>query len=297
VAGRVSIAPRLALRDLARYQARSGAALAAVTLALGIAAAVVVTASAERARAEAEPPSLSDGQIRVYLGPSEAREVTPVAALARLRRLAAGVRELAAQLDRATAIPLRKAVQPGVAPTVLGDTRAFPTVELARRFDSPSGRKRYFSDTQLYVATPAVLDYLGLERGAIDPSTDYLVDRRIATDGLVVLDMTRGGTKLALTHVQKLDLGRHLFGSNSGVKPPNFVTLGGLRRHGWKQIPAGWLVESRRPLTGDQIAAARGVAAEAGLTIEVERKDHSLATVMAIATAARGLCSRSPSSR
>src|SRR5262245_61060837 len=34
VAGRVSIAPRLALRDLARYQARSGAALAAVTLAL-----------------------------------------------------------------------------------------------------------------------------------------------------------------------------------------------------------------------------------------------------------------------
>src|SRR5262249_27218499 len=38
VAGRLSIAPRLALRDLARYQARSGAALAAVTLALGIAA-------------------------------------------------------------------------------------------------------------------------------------------------------------------------------------------------------------------------------------------------------------------
>src|SRR5262249_4734524 len=47
VAGRLSIAPRLALRDLARYQARSGAALAAVTLALGIAASVVVVVSAE----------------------------------------------------------------------------------------------------------------------------------------------------------------------------------------------------------------------------------------------------------
>ena len=46
LAGRVSIAPRLALRDLVRYQARSGAALAAVTLALGIAAAAVVVASA-----------------------------------------------------------------------------------------------------------------------------------------------------------------------------------------------------------------------------------------------------------
>ena len=50
LAGRVSIAPRLALRDLARYQARSGAALAAITLALGIAAAVVITASAEEAK-------------------------------------------------------------------------------------------------------------------------------------------------------------------------------------------------------------------------------------------------------
>ena len=84
MAGRVSIAPRLALRDLARYQARSGAALAAVTLALGIAATVVVVASAEEAKEAAEPPNLSDRQIRVYLGPSEARELTPVDAPAQL---------------------------------------------------------------------------------------------------------------------------------------------------------------------------------------------------------------------
>ena len=55
LAGRVSIAPRLALRDLVRYQARSGAALAAVTLALGIAATVVIIASAEAAKKAAEP--------------------------------------------------------------------------------------------------------------------------------------------------------------------------------------------------------------------------------------------------
>ena len=46
-AGHAPIGTRLALRDLARYQARSGAALAAVTLALGIAAAVTVIAAAE----------------------------------------------------------------------------------------------------------------------------------------------------------------------------------------------------------------------------------------------------------
>jgi putative ABC transport system permease protein len=97
VAGRVSIAPRLALRDLVRYQARSGAALAAVTLGLGIAAAVVVVASAEEAKAAAEPPSLSDRQIRIYLGPPEERKVTPVEAPAQRNRLAMGARAVAAR--------------------------------------------------------------------------------------------------------------------------------------------------------------------------------------------------------
>ena len=89
VAGRFSIAPRLALRDLARYQARSGAALAAVTLALGIAASVVVIASAEEAKRASEPASLSDRQVRVYLGPSEDRTLTPADAPAQLDRFAA----------------------------------------------------------------------------------------------------------------------------------------------------------------------------------------------------------------
>ena len=84
LAGRVSIAPRLALRDLVRYQARSGAALAAVTLALGIAATVVIIASAEAAKKAAEPANLSDRQMRVYLGPPDARELTPADAPAQL---------------------------------------------------------------------------------------------------------------------------------------------------------------------------------------------------------------------
>ena len=71
VAGHVPIAPRLALRDLARYQARSGAALAAITLALGIAAAVVVTAAAEETKEArrdgcraAQPDRSPDSRVR-----------------------------------------------------------------------------------------------------------------------------------------------------------------------------------------------------------------------------------------
>ena len=100
-AGRAPIAVRLALRDLARYQARSGAALAAITLALGIAAAVVVVAAAEENKADAELPNLSDRQIRVYTGVRE-QELLAVRTPAELQRMAAGVRELAADLDGAT---------------------------------------------------------------------------------------------------------------------------------------------------------------------------------------------------
>ena len=283
VATRVSIAPRLALRDLARYQARSGAALAAVTLALGIATAVVVTASAEEAKAAAEPPTLSDRQIRVYLGPPDARQFTPVDAPAQLGRLAASVRQLAHQLDRATVIPLRKAVQPGLRPFVVGDTRVIPTIELARRFDGPAGRKEYRAQSQLLVATPAVLEYLGIDPAAVDPSTDFLADQSVAAEELVIPSFT-SHEEIAVTNVQKIETGEHLFGSTSA--PPNLVTRAGLRRHGWKQIPAGWLVESGRALTNQQIADARDIASNAGLTIEVQGQGRSQATAKGIATAA-----------
>ena len=49
LAGHAPVAVRLALRDLARYQARSGAALAAASLAIGIAATIAVTAAAQQA--------------------------------------------------------------------------------------------------------------------------------------------------------------------------------------------------------------------------------------------------------
>jgi putative ABC transport system permease protein len=288
VAGRVSIAPRLALRDLARYQARSGAALAAVTLALGIAATVVVVASAEEAKKASEPASLSDRQIRLYLGPSEDRSLTPVDALPQLDRLAAGARRVAAQLDRATVIPLRKATEPGADPITLGNTRFLPTIELTKTFRSPEGGKNYRSQTQLYVATPAVLEYLGVDPATIDPDTDYLVDRTVTTKDLVIPSFT-SRREIPVTNVQKINTGQHLFGAESGRTPPYFITLNGLRRHGWKQIPAGWLVQSSRPLTSDQIADARDTAAEAGFTIETQRKSNPPTEVMSIATAAGAL--------
>ena len=132
---------RLALRDLARYQARSGAALAAITLALGIAAAVVVVAAAEERKADAEPPNLSDRQIRVYTGVSEP-EVLAVQTPAELGRMAARVRQLAADLDDAAVIPLHNAVRRGAKPVVTSDgTRVVNTEVLTRKVDDPRSER------------------------------------------------------------------------------------------------------------------------------------------------------------
>jgi putative ABC transport system permease protein len=289
VAGRLSIAPRLALRDLARYQARSGAALAAVTLALGIAATIVIIASAEHAKEAAQPPNLSDRQIRVYMSPPGVPGDPAIEAVAQVKRLTARVSQLAAGLDQATVIPVRKAFQPGEAALVVADTRIRPTIDLARRVEPRMWRP----ESPLYVATPAVLRSVGIDPAAVDPDTDFLADPSVPTDELSFPPSRPRGDETAVTNVQRVDTGRRLFGNPWGDwaagQRPTFITLGGLRRHGWKQTPAGWLVESRRPLTSDQIADARALAADAGLTVEVRRQAASHATAMAIATAAGAL--------
>jgi putative ABC transport system permease protein len=287
LAGRLSVAPRLALRDLVRYQARSGAALAAVALALGIAATVVIVASAEAAKSSAEPPNLSNRQIRIYLGPPRAKEAIPATALNQVDRMVASVRQLAAQLGSAEVTPLRKAFEPG-APTFFDahiNTRVIPTIETTRR----SGRT-YYGEGQLYVATPAVLRYLGIDPATVDPGTDFLADRSVPTNELVIPSF-KERKEYALTNVQRIDVRQRLFGS-VGSQPAQkltFITLNGLRRHGWKQIPAGWLVESSKPLTSDQIADARELAAGAGLAMEVRRGKTTFAEAKAIATAAGAL--------
>ncbi len=64
---RSTIAVRLALRDLARYQARSGAALGAITLAVGIAATIAISASA--AQTPTGAGNVAANQLMVYLTP------------------------------------------------------------------------------------------------------------------------------------------------------------------------------------------------------------------------------------
>ena len=245
----------------------------------------------------------------MYTSPRADPDFIAIQTPAELDRLAARARQLAARFGDAAVVPLQTPYSPRQRSGIVDGIRVQSFEALVRKIDNPDNwggrsftcfgpKSCYIHESRLYVATPALLTYLGIDPTTVDSSIDFLVDSSVQTDKLVTLrwQTTAGArseptaTERDVTNVQKID-SRKLFGSPSGetAPPASFVTLDGLRRRGWRQIPSGWLVESSRPLTSEEISAARDLAASAGLTIETRRESSSFTTLIAIATAAGAL--------
>jgi putative ABC transport system permease protein len=281
--GRTPVAVRLALRDLGRQQARTGAALAAISLALGIAAAIIISSAADKTAANAG--NLPDTQILVWIGQAEGGNgpdgpVVPARTPAQLGVLAAAVHQIAGALHHPEVIALDMPVNPADKPQPggQGSPAGQPVASLgAPQNPAAAGRGGTYSTIPLYVATPAVLRYLGISPATIAPSTDFLTDKA----GQLVV--TAPSTFAIITRVQRIQA------LSYSSRPTSLMTLGGLHRRGWTQIQSGWLVQSGEPFTAAQLAAAREVAAKAGLIIEARNSQTSLATISAAATAAGAL--------
>src|SRR4029079_15092078 len=99
----------------------------------------------------------------------------------------------------------------------------------------------YTIEAQLFVATPLMLRYLGIDPAAVDPGTDFLADRSVPVSRLVLPKFTDRGD-LALRNVLTIEVGRHLLGSPGGMDARKlaFITPAGLRRLGYRQTPAAW---------------------------------------------------------
>jgi putative ABC transport system permease protein len=277
-ARRAPVAVRLALRDLARHQARSAAALAAISLALGITAAIVISSAADKAAANAG--NLPDTQIAVWIGQPEAADSrVPIRTPAELGVLAAAVHRIAGSLHHATMISLDMPVNPADKPQPgsQGSQAAQPVAELDAPQNPAAGRGGTYSAIPLYVATPAVLRYLKISPATVNPAANILTVQR----GQLALGTNT--TFATATHVQPIQAPGYT------SAPTSLMTLSGLHRQHWTQIQSGWLVESSQPLTAAQLAAAREVAATAGLTVEARNTQASLATISAAATAAGAL--------
>jgi putative ABC transport system permease protein len=70
IASRLPVAARLALRDLGRHQARSGAALAAIGLGMGVAVVIIGTGSADEYQRNRDygPGNLAEHQLLLHVG-------------------------------------------------------------------------------------------------------------------------------------------------------------------------------------------------------------------------------------
>ena len=253
------IGARLAIRDLGRYQARSGAALAAISLSLGIAVTIVIAANA--ARPTALEGNLSDRQLLVRIGDlgGLADDHVPDRTEAELQDLATQVDRLAASLGHSAVIALDMAVDPavGLETGMEGNEGGRPAVAL--------GTDQGIYDP-LFVGTPELLGHYGLDPDAVDVDTEVLTVQT-GDDFEFLVVAYRGAPH---PKVQRIDLPEY------ASVPTSLITLDALRRHGFEQVPAGWLVEASEPITPAQLTAAREVASDAGLTVEARDDQHSL---------------------
>ena len=270
LASRLPISGRLALRDLGRYQARSGAALAAISLALGVPVAVVIVATAN-AHTPAEG-NLSDRQLLVRVGQGGAG---PFAVTPRppsdIEALGARVDQLATSLGGAHVTPLDLLVDPTRPPEPeLAEAGQLQAVEVNRR--GPTADR--YDGLLLYLATPEVL-----EAFHIDPAqASGIVTAEQGDLFFLTKDRFRDPEPLS-------DVVRIPHPGYSSV-PDTFISPAAAAAMGWEPIRAGWIVEAGRALTADERAAAHDLAVDAGLTVEVRDRQASLAGLRTGATAA-----------
>jgi putative ABC transport system permease protein len=276
------IAVRLALRDLARYRARSGSALGAISLSLLIAVIVIVVTAARFGNVlDYAGPNLTSSQLIVYTpgaqgGPPPGTPGGPAGGPQAGHQLAAaegGARRIAAELGSHSMITLEET------------SASLQHAAAGRNWSGP-----------VYVATPQLLAAFGIKASQVSPGTDILT-MRPGLDTMSKMHLTYGNyfghsgpppgsgypcpasTCLANPKIEEASA------LPSGTSAPNTViTEHAIRALGLKASTQGWLIQTPHPLTSAEIYNARQSAAAASMTIETRSSIPSLAQVTNVAT-------------
>ena len=179
---RLPVAIRIALRDLVRYRARSGAALAATTFAVFLAMLICVVASIKAA----DPlnwmgPNLSSSQLIVYVQPQIGGGFVKQLTSAQLVSLGRQVDSDAAGWHAQRVLPLE-----------VTDASLFQvgTQQHSNFAGTPVNDVAHFTGN-VYVATPLLLAMYGIKASQISPGADFLTVRP-GLAGLPRMQMTWG---------------------------------------------------------------------------------------------------------
>jgi len=280
--GRSPVAIRLALRDLARYRARSGPALAAISLSTLIAVLICVVSAARFGDVlDYAGPNLSSNQLIVYEpGGTNGRSAVPdnnptAAQIAAAPKVA---KEIAAELGTTSLIALEQSS--------------------GNLVHAAAGRS--WSGT-IYVATPQLLSAFGIRQSEINPDADILT-MRPGLSTMSQLQLLYGqqaggpggpgapgapgqwpclaGSCIANPPIQEISQ------LPSGTSAPNTV----ITEHAITTLhlqpvtTAGWLIQVPNGLTATQVTNAQRTAAAAGMGVETRNSIPSLAQIIDAAT-------------
>jgi putative ABC transport system permease protein len=277
-AGAAPVVVRLALRDLARYRARSGAALGAISLSVLIAVIICVTAAARYGDAvDYVGPNLAADQLIIY---PRAAATTPGAAClhapggcpvpagAPLAAMAAQARGIASTLGPGRIVRLEET------DSVLQRDAA------GRPWDGP-----------VYVATPQLLHAYGIAAAQVSPAADILT-MRPGLAGETRMRFLYGATKFGPpaggcppSYCRANPRIQQVSALPTGTSAPNTViTEHAVRQFRLTVSTAGWLITAPGALTAGQVSAAQHAAAAAGLTVEARDSIPSSAEILDAAT-------------
>jgi putative ABC transport system permease protein len=289
------IATRLALRDLARYRARSGPALAAISLSTLIAVIICVASAARFGNVfDYAGPNLTSAQLIVYapvgnISPGHGNNPGPSGPTA--AQMAAGVktaREIAADLGTTSMITL-------------------DTSNAGLQHAAPG---RSWSG-QIYVATPQLLKAFGISQSEVNPDADFLT-MRPGLSTMSLMQLTYGNYNSTYNGPGGRNSGPGGPGGNdqwpcpagscianppiqeisqlpSGTSAPNTVVT----EHAITTLhlqsslqPNGWLITVPGGLTPAQITTAQQLSAGASGNMSVETRNSipSLAQIIDVAT-------------
>ena len=309
-AGRAPIVVRLALRDLARYRVRSGAALGAISISVLISVIICVIAAGRFGNVvDWVGPNLASNQLVIYPTAGNAQFVAPPGTHqgahppARPNSLqhsqaapTTGATVYARSGTRAAPIHVTGAQRAAMAAEVRGIAALLGSRDVVRLDTTDSallraapGRNWYGA---VYVATPRLLSAYGISAAQIRPDADILT-MRPGLSSMTKMQLHYGGYKfgpgnswpcppnscLANPVIQDVSA------LPSGTSAPNTV----ITEHAVRQLhltttTAGWLVQTPGSLTSSQVSAARRAAAAAGLAVEARNSFPTFAEIVDVAT-------------
>jgi putative ABC transport system permease protein len=289
---RAPLAIRLALRDLARYRARSGPALAAISLSTLIAVIICVASAARFGDVlDYAGPNLNSHQLIVYApGNTNGRSTVP------------DNNPTAAQNAAAPKVAEQIAAELGTTSVIALENISVNLVHAAngRSWSGP-----------IYVATPQLLSAFGISQSQINPDADILTMRPgLSTMSLMQLMYGNqgagpgggpggggpgngggpngqnswpcpAGSCIANPPIQEISQ------LPSGTSAPNTVVTEHAitTLHLQKSVGVeGWLIQVPNGLTATQVTDAQRIAAVAGMGVETRNSIPSLAQIIDAAT-------------